>query len=306
MNFYFDFSVFSGEYLDYTGIIYAIIVGVLTSLCASVMGVNLVLKRYSMIGDGLSHVGFLALAVAALLGISGDNVMYITAPIVIIASIFLMWLSDSGRLKGDAATALVSVGTVAVGYILFAVAEAGTGAVCSGLFGATSVLTMRYNDLITASILCLAVILMYFCNYNKIFAVTFDESFAKSGGINVKGCNMILSIMTAITIVVGMKLIGSIMISAIIVIPAVTAMRIFKSFKAVVISSGIISVLCFIMGFLFAVTFVIEKDNGIINNEVMLPVGATVVCFNILVLIIVFVYKLFTSIRKSDKIKHSV
>ena len=290
MSIYFDFSVFSGQYFDATVLIYAIVVGVLTSLCSSVLGVNLVLKRYSMIGDGLSHVGFLALAIAALLGVSTENNIYITIPVVMIAAFFLMWLTDSGKLKGDAATALVSVGTVAVGYIIFGLAEAGSSEVCTGLFGA-SVLTISSEDTVLGAILCAVVVVLYLVFYNRIFAVTFDNSFSKATGVNIKGNNMLLAGLTAITIVVGMKLIGSIMISAVIVIPAVTSMRLFKTFKATVISSAVISVLCFVLGFLFAVTFVITKPDSYMSGTIMLPVGATVVCFNIIALIIASIIK---------------
>lgn len=283
MSVYFDFSVFSGRYFDSSVLFYAIIVGVMTGVCASALGVNLVLKRYSMIGDGLSHVGFLALAIAALCGVSSENNIYITIPVVTAAAFFLMWLSESGKLKGDAATALVSVGTVAVGYILFAIAESGSSDVCTGLFGA-SVLTVGKADAVTCAVLCGAVIVLYILYYNRIFAVTFDGDFAKSAGVGAKGCNMLLSAMTAVTVVVGMKLIGSIMISAVIVIPAVTAMRLFKTFKATVICSALISAGAFILGFLFAVTFVIAKPDSYMSGTVMLPVGATVVCFNVLAL----------------------
>lgn len=290
MSIYFDFSVFSGQYFDATVLIYAIIVGVLTSLCSSLLGVNLVLKRYSMIGDGLSHVGFLALAIAALLGVSTENNIYITIPVVMIAAFFLMWLTDSGKLKGDAATALVSVGTVAVGYIIFGLAEAGSAEVCTGLFGA-SVLTISAEDTVLGAILCAVVVVLYLVFFNRIFAVTFDRSFSKATGVNIKGNNMLLAGLTAITIVVGMKLIGSIMISAVIVIPAVTSMRLFKTFKATVISSAVISVLCFVLGFLFAVTFVISKPDSYMSGTVMLPVGATVVCFNIIALLVAGIIK---------------
>ncbi len=285
MSIYFDFSVFSGQYFDATVLIYAIIVGVLTCLCSSVLGVNLVLKRYSMIGDGLSHVGFLALALASLLGIAPEDNIYLTIPVVTAAAFFLMWLTDSGKLKGDAATALVSVGTVAVGYIIFGLAEAGSAEVCTGLFGA-SVLTISANDTILGASLCAVVLVLYLVFFNRIFAVTFDRDFSKATGVNIRVNNMLLAGLTAITIVVGMKLIGSIMISAVIVIPAVTSMKLFKTFKATVISSAIISALCFALGFLFAVTFVIAKPDSYMSGTVMLPVGATVVCFNVLALLL--------------------
>lgn len=283
MSIYFDFSVFSGEFFPVSVLIYALVVGVLTGICASLLGVNLVLKRYSMIGDGLSHVGFLALALAALLGIPTAQNIYITIPVVMAAAFFLMWLSDSGKLKGDAATALVSVGTVAVGYIIFALAEAGAAEVCSGLFGA-SILTMNAEDMWLCIILCGVVLLLYVLFFNRIFAVTFDEGFVKASGLNVKASNLLLSALTAVTVVVGMKLMGSIMISALIVIPAITSMRLFKTFRSVVLGSAVISVICFLLGFMFSVTFVVSRPDSYVSSTVMLPVGATVVCFNVLAL----------------------
>lgn len=281
MSFTFDFSVFTSTFFDVKIIIYALLVGVLTSLCASVLGVNLVLKRYSMIGDGLSHVGFLALSLAALFGVGADKTIYITFPIVTLAAVLLMWLSESGKLKGDSATALVSVGTVAMGYVIFSLAKTGASDICTGLFGA-SILTINVEDTLICVALTILVILIFLLFYNKIFAVSFDESFAKASGINTRVFNVMLSVLTAITIVVGMKLIGSIMISAIIVIPAVCAMRLFKNYKSVVLFSATISIFCFVLGFIFAVTFVIINKEGSI---IMLPVGATIVCFNILALV---------------------
>ncbi len=286
----FDFSTFTSPFLT-TVLVYALLVGVMTGVCASVLGVNLVLKRYSMIGDGLSHVGFLALAVAAVLGISGKAELYITVPVVLMAAFLLMWLSQSGRLKGDAATALVSVGTMAVGYIIFSIAGTGSGDVCAGLFGA-SILNITKSDLLTCTVLTVLVAAVYILFYNRIFAVTFDEAFAGSAGVNVKAFNLLVSALTAVTVVVGMKLIGAVMISAVIVIPAVTSMRLFKNFRAVVMGSAVFSCLSFVLGFLFAVTFYIKKSGG---QTVMLPVGATVVCFEIIVLLIVVAFK---SIRK--------
>ena len=285
MSISFDFGIFTSPFFDTSVLIYAAIVGVLTSVCASVLGVSLVLKRYSMIGDGLSHVGFLALAIAALLGITGDAVMYITVPVVTLAAFLLMWLSESGKLKGDAATALVSVGTVAAGYIIFSIARTGSGDVCAGLFG-SSILTLKNTDLVLSIAFSVAILGLYTVFHKKIFAVTFDESFAKASGVNVRGCNLLLSVMTAATVVVGMKLIGSIMISAVIVIPAVASMRLSDKFKNVVVFSAVISAVCFILGLLFAVTFVITLDGDAVTETVMLPVGATIVVFNVIALLI--------------------
>ncbi len=294
MSIGFDFSIFTSPFLV-TVLLYAAAVGVMTGICASVLGVNLVLKRYSMIGDGLSHVGFLALAIAAVFGVSGQNELYVTVPVVVLAAFLLMWLSSSGKLKGDAATALVSVGTMAVGYIIFSIAGTGAGDVCAGLFGA-SILNISKSDLIACSVITALVLCVYVCFYKQIFSVTFDESFARASGINVGAFNMLLSALIAVTVVIGMKLIGAVMISAVIVIPAVTAMRLFKSFRAVVVSSGVISVLSFLLGFLFAVTFTVQKSDSV---TVMLPVGATVVCFEILVLIIASVISKLKANKKT-------
>lgn len=290
----FDFSTFTSPFLT-TVLIYALLVGVMTGICASVLGVNLVLKRYSMIGDGLSHVGFLALAIAAVFGISGKAELYITVPVVLLAAFLLMWLSESGKLKGDAATAIVSVGTMAAGYIIFSIAGTGSGDVCAGLFGA-SILNITKTDLLSCIVFTVIVVAIYVLFYNRIFAVTFDEAFASSSGVNVKAFNLLLSALTAVTVVVGMKLIGAVMISAVIVIPAITSMRLFKTFRTVVIGSAIFSCLSFVLGFLFAVTFYIKKSGG---HMVMLPVGATIVCFEIVVLLLVVAFK---CIRKSKKL----
>lgn len=290
MSISFDFGIFTSPYFDTSVLIYAAIVGVLTSICASVLGVSLVLKRYSMIGDGLSHVGFLALAIAAVLGITGDAVMYVTVPVVTLSAFLLMWLSESGRLKGDAATALVSVGTVAVGYIIFSIARTGSADVCAGLFG-SSILTLKNTDLVLSVAFSAVILGLYIIFLKKIFAVTFDENFAKAAGVNVRGCNLLISVMTAVTVVVGMKLIGSIMISAVIVIPAVTAMRLSSRFKNVVLLSSAISAICFILGFIFAVTVVLTVGEGAAGETVMLPVGATIVIFNIIALLAACAYK---------------
>ena len=286
MSVYFDFSVFSGQYFSITVLIFAAVVGILTAVCAALLGVNLVLKRYSMIGDGLSHVGFFALALAAIMGVSNEKTVYVTVPVVIIAAFLLMRMSESQKLKGDSAIALVSTGAVALGYILFSIAKSGAGDICAGLFGA-SILTVGMDDLVLCVILSAIVLVSYILLFNKIFSVTFDEAFSSAAGVSVRAANLALAVLTAITVVAGMKLIGSIMISALIVIPAVTSMKLFKSFKAVIISAVLISLICFIMGFIFAVTFVIESGGSVI----MLPVGATIVMFNIMVLVAVILYK---------------
>ncbi len=292
MSIYFDFSIFNGEYFDFSIIAFAAVVGILTAVCAVLLGTHLVLKRYSMIGDGLSHVGFFALSLAAVMGVSNGNTAYVTVPIVIIAAFLLMRMSESGKIKGDSATALVSTGAVALGYILFSIAKSGAGDVCAGLFGA-SILTLNASDLWLSIVLSAIVLITYILIYNKIFSATFDEEFSSAAGISVKGCNLILAVLTAITVVAGMKLIGSIMISALIVIPAITAMKLYKSFKAVIISAVIISLSCFILGFIFAVTFVVETAGGV----VMLPVGATIVVFDIISLFGVSIYKKSNSRR---------
>ncbi len=251
----------------YTFMINALITGVLVSLCASLLGVSLVLKRYSMIGDGLSHVGFGALAVAAALGLSP---LKITIPVVIIAAFALLKISENSKIKGDAAIGLISSGALALGIIVVSAGGMNTD-LNSYLFG--SILAVSSRDAILSATLCTVMLILFLLFYNRIFAITFDEKFARATGTNTNLCNMLTAVLTAITIVLGMRMMGALLISALIIMPPLTAMRIFKSFKTVTIFSAVVSVICFVIGM-------------IISYTLNLPAGAAVVLVNIAAFII--------------------
>jgi len=278
-------------------ILKGMIVGVLTAICAAILGVPLVLKRYSMIGDGLSHMGFCATAIAAAVGVSNDKVMYVTMPFVVISAIVLLLLSESGKIKGDAAIAMLSTGAVASGYIIYSLASKGAGDVCSSLFGG-SIYTLDSGDVTVSVLLACGVILVFVLLFSKIFAISFDTAFAKSAGTNVAFYNVLLAVLTAVTIVVGMKMIGSIMISALIVFPALTAMRICKQFKSVILVAGLISTVCFVLGLLFAT--VIEFNFGRVSTA-SIPIGPSVVAFNVIAFALtVGIKKLLQTVSKRN------
>ncbi len=256
----------------------AIIVGLLVSLCASLLGVSLVLKRYSMIGDGLSHVSFGALALGTLLGVS--NQLTFSIPIVIAAAFLLLKLSESSKIKGDAAIALVSTAALALGVIFLSYSTGMNTDVCNYMFG--SMYALKDSDVAISILLCITVIIVFVLFYNKIFAVTFDETFAKATGIKVQIYNMLIAFLTAVTIVLGMRMMGALLISSLIVFPAITAMRLFTRFRQVTICAAVISVICFIIGVVISVLF---------NT----PSGASVVCTNIVMLLI------FSAIAKIKK-----
>ena len=263
------------SYFSYTFVKYAVIAGVLIALCAALLGVSLVLKRYSMIGDGLSHVAFGAIAVAA---VCGAAPMAVALPITIVAAILLLALSSSTKIKGDAAIAMISVGTLAIGYLLLNVFSASSnvsGDVCTTLFGSTSILTLSKTDVILCLALTAIVILVFVLFYNRIFAVTFDESFASATGTNTKAYNTLIAVVTAVVIVLAMNLVGALLISALIIFPALSAMRLFKSFRSVIISSAIISVTCALTGIFIAIIY-------------GTPVGSTIVAADIAAFIICF------------------
>lgn len=243
----------------------ALIVGILVSLCAALLGVSLVLKRYSMIGDGLSHVGFGALAVAAVMNLAP---MALAIPVVILAAFLLLRLSSNSKIKGDSAIALISTGALAIGVMAVSVSKGVNIDLNSYLFG--SIISVSRGDVITSATLALAVLLMFVLFYTKIFAITFDESFAKATGINVNLYNMLIAFLTAVTIVIGMRLMGSMLISSLIIFPALSSMRVFKSFKSVTICSAAVSVVTFIIGM-------------IISYAAGTPCGASIVCVNIVV-----------------------
>ena len=222
----------------------ALIVGVLIALCSSLLGVTLVLKRLSFIGDGLSHVAFGGMAIAAVLGLGSIN-MYVILPITVISAIVILSAGQNARIKGDAAIAMISVGALALGYLLmniFSTSSNLSGDVCSTLFGSTSIMTLSNWNVILCIILSVVVVTFFILLYNYIFAITFDENFAKAVGTKVKILNFVTAIVIAVIIVLAMNLVGSLLVSALIIFPALSAMRIYNSFKSVTIFSAVFSV----------------------------------------------------------------
>ncbi len=248
---------------SYHFMVRALIVGVLVSLCAALLGVSLVLKRYSMIGDGLSHVGFGSLAVATAMGLSP---MIVTIPVVVVAAFLLLRLSSRGKLKGDAAIAMISTGALAVGVIILSLSSGMTSDVNNYLFG--SVLAMSVSDVRLSVVLAVAVLVLFIMFYRPIFAVTFDETFARATGRHAEAYNMLLAILTAITIVLGMRVMGAMLISSLVIFPALTSMRVCKSFRSVTICAAIVSVVCFFIG--LCASYLLST-----------PAGASVVVVNI-------------------------
>jgi len=242
------------EYLSYPFVQYALITGILIALCSSLLGVTLVLKRLSFMGDGLSHAAFGAMAVSAILGISNDVI--IVMPLTVLCAVLLLKNGQNVKIKGDAALAMVSVGSMAAGYMLlnlFSPSSNVSGDVCSTLFGSTSILTLSGQDVWVCLIMSLVVLAVFILFYNKIFALTFDETFAKATGVNTGFYNLIVAIITAIIIVLAMNLVGALLTSALIIFPAMSAMRVFRSFKKVIICSAVISVICATIGILISI-----------------------------------------------------
>ena len=227
---------------SYSFILRALIVGVLVSLCASLLGVSLVLKRYSMIGDGLSHVGFGAIAVATAFNWAP---MEFTIPVVIIAAFLLLRLSENSSIKGDSAIAIISTGALAFGILVASMTTGMNTDINSYLFG--SILAMTLNDVLLSVVLSAVVIVLFVLFYNNIFAVTFDETFSNATGIRANVYNMLIAILTAITIVLGMRMMGALLISSLIIFPALTSMRVCKHSTTVVIVSAVISIICFLL-----------------------------------------------------------
>ena len=257
------------HYFEYPFVRYAMIVGVLIALCSSLLGVTLVLKRFSFIGDGLSHVAFGALAIASAVGLT--NEMIIVLPVTVISAVLLLKTGKNTIIKGDAAIAMISVGALALGYLVmnvFSTSSNVSGDVCSTLFGSTSILTLSRAEVLLCAVLSTVVILIFILFYNKIFAVTFDESFARATGVKAGAYNLLIAVITAVIIVLAMKLVGSLLISALVIFPALSAMRLFKSFKPVVIFSAAISVFCAAAGILISIL-------------AGTPVGSTVVAADI-------------------------
>jgi len=262
---------------------YALIVGLLVALCSSLLGVTLVLKRFSFIGDGLSHVAFGAMAVAIVVGMT--NKMIIILPVTVLSAVLLLRTGQNTKIKGDAAVAMISVGALAIGYMLinmFSKSATVTGDVCSTLFGQLSILTLSKQDVWLCIALSAIVITVFVLFYNKIFAVTFDEDFSKATGIKANAYNLIIAVITALIIVLAMNLVGSLLISALIIFPALSAMRVFKSFRSVIICSAIISVFCALVGFIVSLLF-------------STPTGSTIVTANIAVF---FIFCIISSLTK--------
>lgn len=249
-------------------VIRALIVGLLVTLCSSLLGVSLVLKRFSMIGDGLSHVGFGAVAVAAALNMSNMKLI-ISIPVVVLTAFLLLRLGNHGKVKGDASLALVSTGAVAVGSLLYNFSGQRSTDICNSLFGSASLFTIGDIDLILSAVLSIAIIILFVFFYTKIFAVTFDESFSRATGIKTNVYNMLLAVLTAVTIVLGMNMMGSLMISALIVFPAMTAMRVCTTFKGVLICSVSVSLICFVIGFFTACLFGWQTGATVVSANII-------------------------------------
>ena len=232
------------EMMSHTFIQRAILVGTLVSLCAALLGVSLVLKRYSMIGDGLSHVGFGVLTVATAFGVTSP--LYVSIPCVTISAIILLKIGNNSKIKSDSAIALISSSALAIGVAVTSVTTGMNTDVCNFMFG--SILAMSKSDVYLSVTVSIIIAILFIIYYRKLFIVTFDEDFAKASGLNAKRYTNIIAILTALVIVIGMRMMGVMLISSIIIFPALTSMRIFKSFKKVVISSGIISIISFLMG----------------------------------------------------------
>lgn len=256
-------------YLSYPFVRYALIVGVLIALCASLLGVTLVLKRFSFIGDGLSHVAFGAMAIAAVLNMT--NRMVIVLPVTIVCAVLLLRTGQNTKIKGDAAIAMISVGALAFGYLLmsmFSTSANLSGDVCGALFGSTSILTLTKGEVWLCIGLSALVLVLFTLFYQRIFDVTFDETFAKAAGTKVDAANLLIAVITAVIIVLAMNLVGSLLISALIIFPALSAMRIFRSFLSVTVFSAIISVTCAFLGI-------------VISILAGTPVGSTVVAVDV-------------------------
>ncbi len=257
-------------YMEYPFVRYSMIVGVLIALCSSLLGVTLVLKRYSFIGDGLSHVAFGVMSIAAVLNLT--NTMIVVLPGTILAAVLLLRTGQNAKIKGDAAIAMISVGALAFGYLLmnkFSTSTNLSGDVCSTLFGSMSILTLTRREVTICAVLSVIVVIVFIFFYNKIFAVTFDETFARSAGTKVNAYNLLIAVVIAVIIVLAMNLVGSLLISALVIFPALSSMRIFKTFRSVTIFSAILSVFCAFFGI-------------VISMLAGTPVGSTIVATDII------------------------
>ena len=263
-------------YWDYPFVRYALAAGVLIALCSSLLGVTLVLKRFSLIGDGLSHVAFGAMALATILNLTHS--MPLILGITMVCAVLILRNGQNAEINGDAAVAMLSVGSLALGYLLInrlSTSSNISADVCSTLFGSTSILTLQPTDVILCVVLSVVVVVIFLLFYNKLFAITFDESFAQATGIRTKVYNLLLAIIIAVIIVLAMNLVGSLLISALVIFPALSAMRVFKSFRAVTVCSAVVSVLCALAGILIAIL-------------AGTPVGATIVAVDMIVFVLFY------------------
>lgn len=276
------------SYFQYSFVIYALIVAVLISLCAALVGVTLVLKRLSNIGDGLSHVAFGAVSISTIIGIASSNNMLIVFPVTFLVSFFLVGVGNGKKTKGDSAVAMISVGSLALGYFLvnaFSTSSNLAGDVCSTLFGSTSILTLSSTQVWICFGVCVATLIIYVILYNKIFLITFDESFARASGVNTRLYNTILSLLISAIIVVAINLVGSLLVTALLVFPAMCAMKVCTKYKNVIIVAAILSVICAVFGMLLSIM-------------ISTPVGSTIVLFDVLCFIICLVINKIKGVSK--------
>lgn len=264
-------------YFQYPFVRYALVVGILIALCSSLLGVTLVLKRFSFIGDGLSHVAFGAMAVASVLNLT-NNMLFIL-PVTVVCAVLLLRTGQNTKIKGDAAVAMISVGALAIGYLLMNIFSTGpnlSGDVCSTLFGSTSILTLTRSQVVLCCVLSVIVVVIFIMFYHKIFCVTFDETFAKATGMKTGLYNLLIAVSTAVIIVLAMNLVGSLLISALVIFPALSAMRIFRTFFSVTVCSVCLSVVCVTVGILVSIL-------------AGTPVGSTIVATDIAAFLVSYI-----------------
>lgn len=280
-----DFISTVSMYLEHSFVIYALIVGVLIALCSSLIGVTLVLKRFSFIGDGLSHVAFGAMTIATVMNLT--NSMMLMMPVTILGAVLLLKSGQNTKIKGDAAIAMISVASLAFGYLImniFVTSSNLSGDVCSTLFGSTSILTLTRGEVLMCVTFSIVIIIVFVFLYNKIFNVTFDEDFSKAVGIKTDFYNLIIAVVIAVIIVLGMKLVGALLISALVIFPALSSMRVFKTFLSVTICSVIVSVVCAFSGIIISIC-------------AGTPVGSTIVAVDVAVFIIFYLVDLLKRMR---------
>ena len=262
------------EMIQYPFMVRALLIGLSVSLCAALLGVSLVLKRYSMIGDGLSRVGFGSLAVATALGFAP---LLVSIPVVVLAAFLLLRISENSRIKGDAAIALMSTSSLAIGVIVISVTSGMNTDVCNFMFG--TILGTNISDVYLSLLLCAGVLILFILFYNKIFAITFDETFAAATGTNAGAYNSLIAMLTALTIVLGMRMMGALLISSLVIFPPLTSMRVCKSFRGVALCAGGLSVICFLVGLMLS--YVVPR----------MPSGASVVAVNLALFVIATLYE---------------